>query len=105
MDGDLLLSSEVPCGGQQEASGEREGHTDSNPHQIRAFSRHTHNFVELIYMCSGSTTHKINGDLITLREGETALPESECYSGDLSGGRERHCSPILSSCRLFLTMR
>ena len=34
------------------------------------FPAHTHNFVELIYMCSGSTTHKINGDLITLREGE-----------------------------------
>ena len=28
------------------------------------FPAHTHNFVELIYMCSGSTTHKINGDLI-----------------------------------------
>ena len=34
------------------------------------FPAHTHNFVELIYMCSGSTTHKVNGDLITLREGE-----------------------------------
>lgn len=34
------------------------------------FPAHTHNFVELIYMCSGSTTHKVNGDLVTLREGE-----------------------------------
>ena len=34
------------------------------------FPAHTHNFVELIYMCSGSTTHRVNGDLITLKEGE-----------------------------------
>ncbi len=34
------------------------------------FPRHTHNYVELIYMCSGSTTHIINGDTITLKEGE-----------------------------------
>ena len=35
----FYASIAIPCGGQQEASGEREGHTDSNPHQIRAFSR------------------------------------------------------------------
>ena len=34
------------------------------------FPAHTHNFVELIYMCSGSTTHKVNGEIITLKEGE-----------------------------------
>ncbi|QDW73359.1 helix-turn-helix domain-containing protein [Lachnospiraceae bacterium KGMB03038] len=33
--------------------------------------RHTHNYMEMVYMCSGSTTHVINGETeITLREGE-----------------------------------
>jgi AraC-like DNA-binding protein len=34
------------------------------------FPKHTHNYVELIYMCSGSTKHIINGNEIVLEEGE-----------------------------------
>lgn len=34
------------------------------------FPEHTHDFVEVVYMCSGSTTHIVNGDTITLYEGE-----------------------------------
>ncbi len=34
------------------------------------FPKHTHNYVELIYMCSGSTKHIINGSEIVLEEGE-----------------------------------
>ena len=35
------------------------------------FPRHRHNYVELVYMCSGSTTHIINGtDRIILNEGD-----------------------------------
>ena len=35
------------------------------------FPKHRHNYVELIYMCSGSTTHIINGtDKVVLKEGE-----------------------------------
>lgn len=34
------------------------------------FPEHTHNYVELIYMCSGSTKHIINGNEIVLEEGE-----------------------------------
>lgn len=34
------------------------------------FPAHTHNFVEVIYMCSGQTTHLINGDKVVLRQGE-----------------------------------
>ena len=34
------------------------------------FPRHRHNYVELIYMCSGSTTHIVNGaDTVTLEIG------------------------------------
>ncbi len=34
------------------------------------FPKHTHNFVEFIYMCSGSTTHIIDGQEIILEEGD-----------------------------------
>ena len=34
------------------------------------FPRHTHNFVEVIYMCSGRTVHIVNGDKVVLQEGE-----------------------------------
>ncbi len=34
------------------------------------FPKHTHNYVEVIYMCSGSTHHVINGKDIILKQGE-----------------------------------
>ncbi len=34
------------------------------------FPEHTHNYVEVIYMCAGQTTHIVNGNHILLREGE-----------------------------------
>ena len=44
--------------------------------QIRTHTRfahfpvHTHNFVEMVYMCKGSTHHVINGNDVVLNEGE-----------------------------------
>lgn len=34
------------------------------------FPAHTHNYVEVIYMCSGSTTHIVNGNKVLLEQGE-----------------------------------
>lgn len=34
------------------------------------FPKHTHNYVEVVYMCSGQTTHIINGSEIVLKTGE-----------------------------------
>ena len=34
------------------------------------FPEHTHDFIEMVYMCSGKTTHIINGKTIDLCEGE-----------------------------------
>ena len=34
------------------------------------FPRHTHNYIEVIYMCSGSTRHVINGEDVILKQGE-----------------------------------
>lgn len=34
------------------------------------FPKHRHNYVEVIYMCQGSTTHIVNGDRVVLRQGD-----------------------------------
>lgn len=34
------------------------------------FPKHTHNYIEVIYMCSGSTHHVINGEDVVLKQGE-----------------------------------
>lgn len=34
------------------------------------FPEHTHNYIEVIYMCSGTTRHLINGKELILKEGE-----------------------------------
>ncbi len=34
------------------------------------FPKHMHNYIELVYMCSGSTHHVINGEDVILKEGE-----------------------------------
>jgi AraC-like DNA-binding protein/mannose-6-phosphate isomerase-like protein (cupin superfamily) len=34
------------------------------------FPKHTHNYVEVIYVCEGKTNHIINGEELTLQEGE-----------------------------------
>ena len=37
------------------------------------FPPHTHDYVEMVYMCRGRTTHIINGDRIELQEGELLM--------------------------------
>ncbi|MFI3214762.1 MAG: AraC family transcriptional regulator [Eubacteriales bacterium] len=45
---------------------------DIRPHtRFVHFPTHTHNYIEIIYMCSGSTTHIVNGDTkIPLKTGQ-----------------------------------
>ena len=37
------------------------------------FPRHSHNYVEMVYMVSGFTRHLVNGDEVILRQGELLL--------------------------------
>lgn len=37
------------------------------------FPEHTHDYVEVVYMCTGQTTHIVNGTHITLNQGELLL--------------------------------
>lgn len=44
------------------------------PHtRFIAFPEHTHDYVEMVYMCRGTTRHTVNGNAITLREGELLM--------------------------------
>ncbi len=44
---------------------------DIRPHtRFIHFPEHTHNFVEFVYMCKGSTKHIIDGQRLTLQEGD-----------------------------------
>lgn len=52
---------------------------DMRPHtRFAHFPKHTHNYIELIYMCSGITTHIINGKTIQLNQGEILLLSQNC---------------------------
>lgn len=37
------------------------------------FPQHSHNYIEMVYMCKGSTTHIINGKEVVLNSGEILL--------------------------------
>ena len=40
------------------------------PHtRFVAFPEHTHDYVEMVYMCAGTTHHIVNGTELVLREG------------------------------------
>lgn len=44
------------------------------PHtRFIAFPEHSHDYVEMVYMCRGTTTHRINGNELQLREGELLM--------------------------------
>ncbi len=44
------------------------------PHtRFIAFPEHTHDYVEMVYMCRGQTTHHVNGSEIILYEGELLM--------------------------------
>ena len=44
------------------------------PHtRFIAFPEHTHDYVEMVYMCAGETRHTVNGNAVTLRRGELLM--------------------------------
>lgn len=52
------------------------------------FPLHTHNYVEVVYMCKGSTTHIINGEELTLNQGELLFLNQNAGQEILPAGRE-----------------
>jgi AraC-like DNA-binding protein len=51
------------------------------------FPEHTHDYIEAVYMCSGETTHIINGKSLTLKEGELLFLGQSARQEILPAGR------------------
>ncbi len=52
------------------------------------FPKHMHNYVELIYMCKGSTTHIIDGNKVLLEEGDLLFLNQNAVQEILPAGEE-----------------
>lgn len=50
------------------------------------FPEHTHNFVEFVYMCEGSTTHLIDGHKLVLKEGNLLFMNQHAHQEILPAG-------------------
>ncbi len=62
---------------------------DIRPHvRFVHFPLHTHNYVELVYMCQGKTTHYIDGNKIELHEGDFLFLNQHAKQEILPAGRD-----------------
>ncbi len=52
------------------------------------FPRHTHNFVEVVYMCHGTTTHIIDGRKIVLHTGDLLFMNQHAQQEILPAGKD-----------------
>ncbi len=50
------------------------------------FPEHTHDYVEVVYMCAGQTTHIVNGTQIVLRQGELLFMNQSAIHEILEAG-------------------
>ena len=60
------------------------------PHtRFAYFPKHRHNYVEMVYMCAGKTTHIINGNKeLTLEEGDLLFLNQNVYHEILPSGED-----------------
>lgn len=62
---------------------------DIRPHtRFVHFPEHTHNYVEIIYMCAGMTTHIIGGERVELLQGELLFLNSHARQEILPAGKD-----------------
>lgn len=52
------------------------------------FPKHTHNYIEVIYMCRGQTTHLIDGERVVLKKGELLFLNQHATQEILPAGEE-----------------
>lgn len=52
------------------------------------FPKHTHNYIEVIYMCQGSTTHILNGNKIVLDQGDLLFLNQNAVQEILPAGKD-----------------
>lgn len=52
------------------------------------FPKHSHNYIEMVYMCSGQTTHIVNNDKIELKKGNLLLLNQNASQEILPAGKD-----------------
>lgn len=52
------------------------------------FPEHSHDYIEMVYMCQGETTHIVNGKSITLLQGETLILNQHAKQEILPASKE-----------------
>ncbi len=52
------------------------------------FPEHTHNYIEVIYMCQGSTTHILNGREVVLKQGDLLFLNQNAVQEILPAGKD-----------------
>ena len=52
------------------------------------FPEHTHNYIEVIYMCQGTTTHILNGNRVVLEEGDLLFLNQNAVQEILPAGED-----------------
>jgi len=63
--------------------------TQIRPHtRFVHFPPHTHNFVEMVYMCAGETTHIVDGTTVKLKQGELLLLAPKAVQEILPAGEQ-----------------
>lgn len=59
------------------------------PHtRFIAFPEHTHDYVEMVYMCQGETRHTVNGNAITLHQGELLMLGQNAHQSIEAAGEQ-----------------
>ena len=59
------------------------------PHtRFIAFPEHTHDYVEMVYMCRGETCHTVNGNAITLHQGELLMLGQNAHQSIEAAGEQ-----------------
>lgn len=75
---------------------------DVRPHtRFVHFPEHTHDFVEVIYMCQGQTIHIVNGNRITLKTGELLFLTPDAKQEILPAGENDIAVNFIISTRFF----
>lgn len=93
LDGRITINRELYMLGKQDVINNQKLLASGKLITIRAntrfihFPEHTHDYIEVVYMCSGSTTHIVNGKTITLQAGELlflsqSATHEVCKSGE-----------------------
>jgi len=52
------------------------------------FPKHKHNYIEVVYMCQGHTTHIVNGQKITLNEGDLLFLNQQAVQETFPAGKQ-----------------